>query len=165
MDYTFNTNTDDRSNYMFWSQSLRVFLWSKTVILSSSSVVCVVLNLLMILFFMLHKKYRSLTFCPLIIQSLVDIIGPGVANIMFEVILLDRALSARNFSRSSNRGMAYWMEFEMTRGLSLMDCTLVFLRVSLNEYTTGTCVLATAYIRYALVCHASRANLVGKIRC
>ena len=165
MDYTFynfyNYDTNDHSDYMFWSQSLRVFLWSKTVILSCSSVVCVVLNLLMILFFILHKKFRSLTFCPLMIQSLVDIIGPGIANVMFEVLLLDRALSSRTF-RSVNQGMAYWMEFKMTRGISLMDCTLTFLRVSLNEYTTGTCVLATAYIRYALVCHASRKNLVEK---
>ena len=163
MDYTLFWNFNyydakDNSDYMFWSKCVSVFLWSKTVILSCSSVVCVVLNLLMILFFVLHKKFRRLTFCPLMIQSLVDIIGPGIANIMFEVFLLDRALS----DGSPNWGLAYWMEFKMTRGISLMDCILTFLRVSLNEYTTGTCVLATAYIRYALVCHASRKNLVEK---
>ena len=137
---------------------MHVFLWAKTIILSCSSVVCVVLNLLMILFFMLHKKFRALTFCPLIIQSLVDIIGPGIANIMFEVFLLDRALS----QGSSNLGLAYWLEIKMTRAVSPLDCALTFLRVLLNEYTTGPCVLATAYIRYALVCHASRKNLVEK---
>ena len=49
------------------------------------SSLCVILNSLLILAIMSSKQTRNLTFFPVIFQATIDILGPGIANIAYEI--------------------------------------------------------------------------------
>ena len=100
------------------------------------SALCVFLNSLLVLFLATNKGFRDLKFFPLALQAVVDIIGPGMANFVFEIV------SYRNVKKEvfmfRNDGLSVRsMEFTLSRIGGVPGCLLALLRMVLNEYTTG----------------------------
>ena len=142
-----------------WNNSILIFIWTKTLFICLSSSICVVLNSFLVAFIAVNKEFRNLKFSPVVFQAVADIIGPGVANFVYELRLLDEALKENRFM-----GLSRFIETNTSlRLFTYESCFLNFLRIILNEYTTGFCVLAVAFIRYALVCHPTRECLVNRL--
>ena len=143
--------------YQEWNHGdlLRMFA-VKTAISCSMSLICIIFNSFLLLFFAFEKSFRKLNFCPVVAQAVIDLLGPGLANFVYEI-----------WSHVTVSGdFGHWavvtfggsgIEFSLIEGISRLrnwpGCFLSFLRILMNEYTTGMCVLATSLIRYLLICH------------
>ena len=128
-----------------------------------ASIPCVFLNLLLILFIFMNKEFRSLNYSPVVIQALSDIIGPGVANLIFESRVhkkLNDIVSRPNYEDSPHN---FETLEKLTRIKGGAACILGLLRMFLSEYTTGPCILATAYNRYASACHPTKQLLTKPV--
>ena len=149
-------NTD--YGYLEWEREPIVRAFTiKTLITCFMSFVCIVFNSLLFTFLLSKREYRNLKFFPVFVQTAVDILGPGAANLIYEVIaymgitgfVTDAAMS---LSSLYFRGFDLGMLEDFSRVRDMKGCILTFFRSLLNEYTTGLCVVATAFIRYILVC-------------
>ena len=122
-----------------------------TIVLSAMSTV---LNFFLLLNLLVDKESRTWDYYPIILQAFCDMIGPGVANIIHEVGntgILDHLKNAdyqflMDKIPLSKLGAVYSSE-------SLLDCVLNYMRVFLNEYSTGLCICATGLLRYLYICH------------
>ena len=150
-------NIPDILQTVDWNTSVVVAFIVKTITACCFSVLCIVLNSLLVCFLLTSKDFRNLNFTPAIIQAVVDIMGPGVANCCYEIMLYYNS-RYNDFGVELSRFLV--MESRV-QAQSTIGCVFTFLRVILNEYTTGTCVVATAYIRYILVCHPTKNNFVS----
>ena len=123
------------------------------------SIQSVVFNMLLLAFLLRHKDFRSWKFFPVIMQGFIDICGPGIANVVYEWKLMEKYDAiAKYFASDGYRGSPYVpiMEFEIFHRIGgLLGCVLLELRTFLNEYSTGFCLTATAFVRYMLVCQPS----------
>ena len=149
-------NTENR--YLEWEREPIVRAFTvKTVITCFMSFVCVVFNSLLFTFLLSKREYRNLKFFPVFVQIAVDILGPGAANLLYEVIAYkeitgfdaDATMMVASFLY---RGIHLGLLNDFSRVRDMKGCILNFFRSLLNEYTTGLCVVATAFIRYILVC-------------
>ena len=129
-------------NWKFWLSS---FL----------SVYCVIGNLLLITFLLSVQEYRTWQFFPIFLQALTDLIGAGISNAVYEW----------KFSKYWPKSMNIWIRLNTTNFIALGAflpifapkgiefCVLNYLRQLLNDFSTGLCIVTTAYYRYILVCH------------
>ena len=128
----------------FFAFYLWAFFWSVF-----GSVICIVLNFFLILCVFTIEDFKNWTFFPVCLQAAIDIAGPGFANIIYNVM-----------SFSLLRGDWDYVDYflpedfvKFTFVTGNQGCFLTIFRSILNEYTTGLCVLASAFFRYCLVCH------------
>ena len=119
----------------------------------------IIMNTFLLLFLFSYKEFRSWMFFPLMMQATVDIIGPGIANMIFEWKLyfhwpvLADAFDYITYGDYSEPVITDEVSLQVLPGP--FACVLMHLRSLLNEYSTGYCLLATAFFRYLLVCHPS----------
>ena len=114
-----------------------------------------IMNLTLLLFLFSYKEFRSWLFFPLMMQATVDIVGPGIANMIYEwQLYFNWPNKADEFALFSSEPI-----IDDPQSLEILPgpfaCVLIHLRSLLNEYSTGYCLLATALFRYVLVCHPS----------
>ena len=129
------------------------FMKTKQLMEIGLSSISIVYNILLIVFLLKTDEFHSWAFFPIMMQAFVDIIGPGIANIVFECQLTTRM---REFivqqTRTNSIPFLLPRDFVLFNSLSgIPQCLLVYLRVLLNEYTTGCCMVATAVFRYLSV--------------
>ena len=144
--------------YLEWDREpiVRAFTF-KTVITCFMSFMCIVFNSLLFMFLLSKQEYCNLMFFPIFVQIAVDILGPGADNLVYEVIAY-RGITgfvtdaAMGLSSLYFRGFDLGMLENFSRVRDMKGCILTFFRSLLNEYTTGLCVVATAFIRYILKC-------------
>ena len=112
---------------------------------------------------------RNMAFFPVGFQAAVDFIGPGLANFVYEVQAYvnfneKHLTNAKDYaSMSTQDGKYYLTEFFLNSEVfGLSGCILLFCRILLNEYSTRICIVATALIRYLLVCHPTTSFLNAK---
>ena len=60
------------------------FMRAKQIIEFSLSAICVLYNLLLLLFLVKTEEFRKWLFFPIMLQAFVDLVGPGLANMAFE---------------------------------------------------------------------------------
>ena len=128
--------------------------FSKLVITSAMSTGSIIFNSLLLMFFISHNDFHSLSFGPVMIQTIVDILGPGFANLVYEYLSYKQLTGEemQNFmSLSVDMDIGSLQIYSTLR--SWTGCFLTFFRSLLNTYSTGFCILATAFIRYILICH------------
>ena len=131
------------------------YLWS-TIFAVFGSTTCLALNAYLIFCLFTVVDLKNLFFFPVGVQAAIDAIGPGLANIVY------LGLSTRQMRVNLPDPEDYedyrsyishsTIQFDVIL-YSHIGCVLTFLRSILNEYGTGVCVLASAFIRYCLVCH------------
>ena len=157
----------DPSGYITYNAAFIQILYNKTVVVSCSSGMCVVLNAMLLFFLLTRKKFRNLKFFPLMLQALVDMIGPGITNIIHEAILypqFKKEVTSKIDPDSNDFKEVFYYEYlSLIRLSGAWSCLITYLRLVLNEYTTGLCVLLGAFIRYALVCHPRRNILSSRV--
>ena len=131
------------------------------------STFCVILNSLLLHFILTTEEFRTLHFFPIGVQATVDLIGPGLINIIYS------SFSIINFNKTflERSGSKYWQKLMLPpdfKRLSQVEaefaCVLIYLRSVLNEYSTGLCVVASAFIRYCLICHPTREILTQRVK-
>ena len=130
------------------SNFLSFYLWA-TLWSVLGSVICIVLNSLLIICVFTIDDFKNWVFFPVCLQAFIDIAGPGFAKIVYNVISFNNLrdeLSLAEYLLSED-----FEKFTIVDGK--IGCTLTFFRSFLNEYTTGYCVLASAFFRYCLICH------------
>ena len=139
----------DYTELKYYDNGLLAFYSWVTIMSISGSAICIVLNSLLIICILTIDDFKNWIFFPVCLQVVIDIAGPGFANIVSNVISLG----------SLQEGLEYVEylapeEFErLTFVAGNLGCPLTFFRSILNEYTTGVCVLASAFFRYCLICH------------
>ena len=133
-----------------WSDSLFVNLILIKSVSISGSAICIILNTLLIYFILSSDEFRDLKFFPVGFQALIDILGPGVSNIAYEIVSYERLHNFRYQEIPSYMSMINLDRFSRVGGL--FACILTYFRTILNEYTTGYCILASAFVRYCLIC-------------
>ena len=79
----------------------------------------------------------------------MTLIGLGIANMIYETLVYKQVET--RYELGIDRKLVL-MAF-LSRLRNFNGCILSLFRVVLNEYSTGFCLLATAYVRYVLVCH------------
>ena len=122
-----------------------------TIVLSAMSTV---LNFFLLLNLLVDKESRTWDFYPIILQAFCDMIGPGVANIIHEVGntgILDHLKNADYQFLMGRIPLSYVGTFYSSE--SVLDCVLNYMRVFLNEYSTGLCICASGLLRYLYICH------------
>ena len=86
---------------------------------------------------------------------MTDILGAGIANLVYEFKLYPVTVAyCENFFALTSQNVQNVKK--ILNAIILSDglgCILTFLRATLNEYSTGICVLTTAVYRYLRVCH------------
>ena len=138
----------DETFYTVMKTRLGVSTWLNTQ--------CVIMNVLLLTFLFSYKEYRSWQFFPLMMQSVVDIIGPVISNMAFEWKLYINwpDIAARILEEYEYMKEPVILRSENVQVVfGIASCFLMHLRCLLNEYSTGYCILATAFYRYLLVCH------------
>ena len=112
----------------------------------------------------MDKEQRSFIYFPLMLQAFVDIIGPGIANAIYEVRLYPSfSYSVNLWSNEDPRSeLSQWrLRDSIDQVYGKVECFSTLLRQLLNEYTTGVCVALSAFYRYILVCHPTK-NILKK---
>ena len=143
-------------------------LLGNTIFSAVFSCICMFLNLSLILIVIGSPEMRNMTFFPVGFQAAVDFIGPGLANLVYEVQAYlnfneKHLTNAKDYAPMFDDGKYYLTKFFLNSEVfGLSGCILLFGRILLNEYSTGICILATALIRYLLVCHPTSSFLNAK---
>ena len=117
-----------------------VALLLKTIATCLSSLICVVLNSLLVVFLLTTNDFRNLKFSPVVIQAVIDILGPGVANFGYEILLYQQS-QFNDLKKDLSRYLARETRISVETTAS---CVFTFFRVILNENTTGVCVTGTS---------------------
>ena len=139
---------------------------TKMILTLSSSVFCFVSNFALLIFLFMDKEQRSLIYFPLMLQAFVDIIGPGIANAIYEVRLYPSFSYSVGFWNDENVAseLFQWLLRDSINQVpGKVGCFSNLLRQLLNEYTTGVCVALSAFYRYILVCHPTKNFLKKKV--
>ena len=131
----------------------------KLVLCTFFSIQSVAFNMLLLAFLLSHEDFRSWTFFPVVMQGLIDICGPGIANVIYEWKLMSKYNAIAKLLASVEHWQSPYVpivQFESFHRVGgLLGCVLLELRTFLNEYSTGFCLTATAFVRYMLVCQPS----------
>ena len=138
------------------NEQFLTFISVKQILGCSLSLICVVFNTILLCFLASIEQFRSWVFCPLAFQAAVDILGPGLANFFYEFYYYDFMLRKREL-RLFLFGIAKFSLVDLT-GIEILKgrpigCVMTYLRVFLNDFSTGFCILTTAFFRYLAVCH------------
>ena len=144
-----NTISVDYSLTKYFDDGLQSFYLWTTIWSVFGSVICIVLNFSLIIWIFTIEDFKNWVFFPVGLQAVIDIVGPGFSNIAYNVIsfgLLQDGLEYDDYMLSGD-----FVELTFVDGK--LGCTLTFFRSIMNEYTTGLCVLASAFFRYCLICH------------
>ena len=157
---SYNWAPDDYGQHS-WDSGLANFITTKTIISIVSSAVCIVLNSLLVFFIFSHSEFRDWKFYPTAIQALADVIGPGIGNLWYEWLVYEQLQLRIKQAIEIDVPLTLNTLQAVTQLKNFSSCVLSLLRIVVNEYTTGPCVLATAFVRYALVVHPTK-NLVRK---
>ena len=151
-----------RDNDLKGSVSL---MYAKMLWTVGCSIFCALANFVLLIFLFMDKEQRNLIYFPLMLQALADIIGPGIANAIYEMNLYP------TFKNELEKMLSYDGRFELhvyvirnilNRVNGKIGCFTDLLRQLLNEYTTGVCVALSAFYRYILVCHPTKNILKPK---
>ena len=115
---------------------------------------CMIMNSLLLTFIFSTKEFRTWQFFPLVMQAVVDIIGAGATNLLFEWKWKNKLrLLAETFQELYPYGeIRLSSPFELYYIEGNGSCAIMLLRCLLNEFTTGVCLLVTAVYRYIFVC-------------
>ena len=116
---------------------------------------CVLMNVILLSFLLMTKEFRKWMFYPVMFQALIDILGPGLANMINELGLVQHMYEYKDeivFKTGVNKAFPNGFD-NLFHGISAFSCVVTYLRVLVNEYSTGSCILVTALYRYILVCH------------
>ena len=162
-----NFSVDYQSTHYF-DDSLLLFNWVFTVFAVIGSSMCVILNSFLLYCIFTVEEFKNLYFFPIGLQAGIDIIGPGISNIIYTCIyrlkLEDTVVDFRPFGNynsdagtSVDRLLGAFLAMD-----SKLNCLLTFFRSILNQYATGMCILTSAFIRYCLVCHPTKNYLETK---
>ena len=142
---------------LLMDSTLMSFMTIKRFVEYVLSTICIIYNLILLVFLIKTQEFRKWMFFPMMLQALVDIIGPGVANLIFEWRLESNILE---YKRIHDSVYSQYSSFLLPRNFFLFNsltgipqCVLVYLRVLLNQYSTGLCMLATAIFRHLAVYH------------
>ena len=141
------------------------YLWS-TIFAVFGSTTCLALNAYLIFCLFTVVDLKNLFFFPVGVQAAIDAIGPGLANIVY-LCLSTRQMRVNlpdpeDYEDYRSYISHSTIQFDVIL-YSHIGCVLTFLRSILNEYGTGVCVLASAFIRYCLVCHPTT-NILTELR-
>ena len=94
----------------------------------------------------------------MMLQSGVDAIGPGLANIVYNIQLESKSVTM-NYLPLELMQLGQKVPLNVLPNFGRYDgydaCAWTYLREIFNEITTGICVCATGLYRYLLVCHPS----------
>ena len=118
---------------------------------------CVLMNVILLSFLLMTKEFRKWMFYPVMFQAFIDILGPGLANAINELGLVQHMYEYRDeivFKTGVNKAFLSGFDNLFHRG-STFSCLVTYSRVLINEYSTGFCIVITAFYRYVLVCHPS----------
>ena len=141
-------------------------MYAKMISTLGSSIFCSVLNFMLLVFLFMDKEQRNLIYFPLMLQALADIIGPGIANAIYEIKLYPKFIKEVESQLYLGGGIQIDQSF-LANEINQVDgkegCFTNLLRQLLNEYTTGVCVALSAFYRYILVCHPTKQILTPKV--
>ena len=165
--YTTSTLSIDARLYKGLDSGFRVFHLFVTAFTVCGSISCTLLNLFLIYCLLTIDEFKSLLFFPIGLQAAVDALGPGVSNMIYSLVshfrmrkeFLDYGTSYLEYN---NMAFYYFESTVMLIGET--GCVLTFFRSILNEFSTGLCVLASAFIRYCLICHPTREIFTRKVK-
>ena len=129
---------DSENEKYLWDDSVETIFAVKHYSSLLLSALCVFLNSLLVLFLATNKGFRDMKFFPLALQAVVDIIGPGVANCVFEVRSYQKTMDILRLSasRGDSTSLRALKNFATVIGGDT-GCLLALLRMVLNEYATG----------------------------
>ena len=126
------------------------------------SLQCIVMNFLLLTFLFSTKEFRSWQFFPLMMQATVDIVGPGFANIAFEVKLRNKLPALEDEFQSSfeveveNALIRRPYELQLVQGTGA--CAVMIFRCLLNDYRDS--LLSFFFPFYRQINHMK--NTLGK---
>ena len=124
----------------FNDDSFVAIMKSRLGITSYLSIQSSIMNSLLLSFLLYNKEYRSWLFFPLMLQAAIDIIGPGISNLLFEWKLYIQVLSMtehyNEFMDENQRFVVRRVE-DLNALSDVTGCFLMYVRCLLNEYTTG----------------------------
>ena len=153
-DLFYSIGPQDFHHFTVMDETFYKIMHAKLGLSTWLSIQSILMNTLLLTFLFSTPEFRSWQFFPLMMQATIDIIGPGVANLVYEWKLFNYLPvleeNVKNFGyreafiRNSNDLLTIYGPFE---------CLIMSLRLLLNEYSTGFCLLATSFYRYLLVCH------------
>ena len=136
--------TDSYTNF------LSIKSWA-SILLSIQSVV---LNFILLLNLFLDSELRQLQFYPVMLQAFCDLLGPGIANVIYELrVSYDNFFLDGELEFFSNGWPLSSVNRLQESTNDILSCILMYLRVFLNETSTGICVCAVGLYRYIVVCH------------
>ena len=166
-EYNENTSTWYNSEYLYYEfdnltavVNAMLIKMAMTTVLSLS---CALLNFLLIVFCLSEKEFRDLKFFPIGFQALIDLLGPGLASLLYEIRIYFTAFSTHwGHADPASQPVSMPRILRSLEMQTVFDCILMFFRSLLNEYSTGICILTTSFIRYILVCHPTSDFLTHK---
>ena len=124
----------------FNDDSFVAIMKSRLGITSYLSIQSSIMNSLLLSFLLYNKEFRSWLFFPLMLQAAIDIIGPGISNLLFEWKLYLQVLSMtehyNEFMEENQRFVVRRVE-DLNALSDVTGCFLMYVRCLLNEYTTG----------------------------
>ena len=148
------------------NDNLFLHILFRSVIGTILSLSCVFLNATLVIFCLSTEEFRDMKFFPILFQAVVDVIGPGCANIVYEVMTYRKTAEfVQNFDNLYGTVRVLNLQFTLqkTEVKTNLSCFLIYCRSFLNEYSTGPCILATAFIRYVMVCRPTDNILTKKL--
>ena len=124
----------------FNDDSFVAIMKSRLGITAYLSIQSSIMNSLLLSFLLYNKEYRSWLFFPLMLQATIDIIGPGISNLVFEWKLYFQLSSiTEHYNGFLDQNQRYIVQQvdDLNTLTDGMGCVLMYVRCLLNEYTTG----------------------------
>ena len=145
--YSDNSDNSLATSHSYWS-----FLARTRFISSCLSIPCIFYNVLLITFLLSYKDFRNWQFYPMMLQAGIDSLGPGVANIIYNIRVDEHVhlISKAPFLLNS---LFLHVLPVLGRYNGSDACILTYFRELLNEVSTGLCISVTGLYRYLMVCH------------
>ena len=119
------------------------------------SAYCILGNAQLLAFLLTSEELRSWQLYPVMLQAFTDILGGGIGNFIYEHRFFSNLVSFRDqtYSYIATYIVPVRKLYQALVSVTAEDCLLTYLRIPLNEYSTGLCVVTTSVYRYVLVCH------------
>ena len=144
--YFDNSDNSLEPSHSYWS-----FLSRTRFISSCLSIPCIFYNVLLITFLLSYKDFRKWQFYPMMLQAGIDSLGPGVANIIYNIGVAEHVhLISKPFFLLNSLFLHVLPILGRYNGSDA--CILTYFRELLNEVSTGLCICATGLYRYLMVC-------------
>ena len=152
---------DQASQYFFkktgflMDNSFMAVMKAKQYISCFLSAYCILGNVQLLAFLLTTEELRSWQLYPVMLQAFTDILGAGIGNLVYEIKVFSNLAAFRDnmYSDKASYRVPVRKLYQALVFVSTEGCILTYLRILLNEYSTGLCVVTTAVYRYVLVCH------------